>query len=157
MPGTTNPPPISDGEQLIIEDEVSAIEDRLKENNVLNAELIASIKQQVTSEIVAELNNDKIRKAKEQELIREQEDIEHQNYIATMKESKDPWVEFVGDVRDTAKGQRLQLEWNDAFIDYLKQNGIAGADEEQVVQKYISLVMRDMNDKMEDRYGSDYE
>ncbi len=157
MPGSVNPPDINELETKGVEDEAAAVEERLEETGVLNAELIASIKKQVTSEIVAELKEDKFKKTKEREILREQEDIEHQRYVATMKESEDPWVEFVGDVRDTRQGQRLQMEWNDAFIDYLKASGIVGADEEQIVQKYISLLMRDMNDKTENRFGSDYE
>ncbi len=150
----TNPHSVAEN---AITEEVVAIEDRLNETGVLNQDLIDTIKQQVKAQLVAELKEDKYSKQKELEYVREIEDIEHQKYIAMMKESDDPWVEFVGDVRDTVQGQRLQMEWNDAFIKYLKDSGIAGADEEQIVQKYISLVMRDMNDKMEKRYGSDYE
>lgn len=72
-----------------------------------------------------------------------------------MKASDEPWVDFEGTVRDTEHGQRIQLEWNDAFIVYLREAGIDGTDEEQVVQKYIALLMRDMTDRVEDRYEND--
>ncbi len=158
MPGDINPQDIPNNiEKTAITEEVAAVGERLNETGILNQDLIETIKQQIKTQIFEELKDDKIAKQKELEYTREIEDIEHQKYIATMKESDDPWVEFVGDVRDTVQGQRLQMEWNDAFIVYLKKSGIAGADEEQIVQKYISMVMRDMNDKMEDRYGSDYE
>lgn len=155
MPDDTNPHDISELNRT--PDEVEAVEERLNETGILNQDLIETIKQQIKTQLVAELKDDRIAKEKELEYVREIEDIEHQKYIATMKESDDPWVEFVGDVRDTVQGQRIQMEWNDAFIAYLKDAGVAGVDEEQIVQKYISMVMRDMNDKMEERYGSDYE
>lgn len=160
MPGDINQTDmqeINDNDKVLIEEETAAVDERLAESGLLTADLIASIKNQIKAEMVADLTEDKHREQREKEIIREQEDIEHLRYVAMMKESDDPWVEFVGDVRDTAQGQRLQMEWNDAFITFLKKSGIAGADEEQIVQKYISLLMRDMTDKMEERYGSDYE
>lgn len=141
----------------IEQQEIQQVEERLNESEVLSAELIAEVKRQVTAEIMADLKEDKALKSKETELRRELEDIEYANYVATKMDSDDPWVDFVGEVRDTEKGQRLELNWNTAFIVFLKSIGITGADEEQMVQKYISLLLRDMVDKNEERFGSDYE
>jgi len=140
-----------------IEDEVEKTEKRLAESGVLTADLINEVKKLVTAEIVAELKEDKVLAAKEKEIEREQEDLEYNRYVARMQASDDPWVDFVGNVRDTEMGQRLQMEWNDAFIVYLRECGITGADDEQVVQKYISLLLKDMVDKNEERYGKDFE
>ena len=137
--------------------EVVQVEERLEESGVLNADLIAAVKQQVTAEILADLKEDNVLKAKEVEMRRELEDIEYNNYVAMKMESDDPWVDFVGEVRDTEKGQRLEMNWNDAFIVFLKSIGITGLDDEQMVQKYISLLLQDMVDKGEERYGSDYQ
>jgi len=160
MPGDINPhipDEISEKEQVAINEETSAVGTRLQETGVLDPQLIAAIKQQVTAEVVADLKESRHQKEKELEILREMEDIEYKKYVATMKESDDPWVDFVGQVRDTAQGQRLQMDWNNAFIEYLRENNIPGANEEQMVQKYISLLLRDMTDKMEARYGSDFE
>ncbi len=140
-----------------VEDEVKKTEERLEESGVLTADLINEVKKLVTAEIVAELKEDKVLEAKEKEIEREQEDLEYNRYVARMQESDDPWVDFVGNVRDTEMGQRLQMEWNDAFIVYLRANGVTGANDEQVVQKYISLLFKDMVDKNEERYGKDFE
>ncbi len=137
--------------------ELNQVEERLEESGVLSAELIAEVKKLVAAEIISDFNDEKVLKDKELELIREQEDIEYAHYVASRMESDDPWVDFVGEVRDTQKGQRLQMNWNPAFVEFLKGIGITGADEEQIVQKYISLLLQDMVDKGEDRYGSDYQ
>lgn len=152
------PTPVADTkDEKLVKNEVQETEKRLKESGVLNAELIKEVKKLVTAEIISELKEDKVLKEKELELTREMEDIEYQTYVATRMESDDPWVDIVGDIRDTEKGQRIQLNWNDAFVQYLRSGGVTGADDEQVVQKYITLLLRDMIDKNEDRYGSDYE
>jgi len=139
--------------------EVKQVEEHLENNEVLsaNAALIAEVKKLVTAEIMSDLKEEKVLKEKELEMRRELEDIEYNNYVAIKMESDDPWVDFVGDIRDTEKGQRLEMNWNDAFITFLKGIGITGIDEEQMVQKYISLLLQDMVDKNEDRYGGDFE
>jgi len=144
-------------EKNAIGDETKSVEERLTDNSILNAELIEAVKKQVTAEIVEEMKEKRVYEEKEKELRQEQEDMEHANYVATMKESSDPWVEMVGDVRNTKKGQRVQLEWNDAFIIHLKDAGIKGVDDEQIIQQYLAALLRDTTDKYEDRYGSDYE
>ena len=68
-----------------------------------------------------------------------------------------PWVEITGEAIDPEKGIRLSLDWNDEFIEYLKQNGITGADEEQVVQKYITMLYRELMEQMESSPTSEYE
>lgn len=146
---------ITEKEEEIISAEASEVETRLETNGVLTPELIAEVKKQVTAEIVEELKEKKVFEEKERQLRQEQEDIERANYVAMMKESDEPWVDFVGNVRDTKEGQRLEMDWNDAFIVYLREAGIEGADDEQVVQKYISLLLRDMTDQFEDRFAKD--
>jgi len=137
--------------------ETKSVEERLTDNAILNAELIAEVKKQVTAEIVSEMKEKRVYEEKERQLRQEQEDLEHANYVATMKESDEPWVEMVGDVRDTRKGQRIQLEWNNAFINHLREAGFKGVDDEQIIQQYLAMLLRDTADKYEDRYGSDYE
>lgn len=142
---------------IIATQEIQDVETHLNKNPAIDMDLIAEVKKMVTAEIVAELKEDKVLEEKERQIRQEQEDIEYNKYVARMKESPEPWVDFIGQVRDTAQGQRLQMDWNSAFIEYLKASGITGVDEEQIMQKYISMLLRDMSDKYEERYGSDYE
>jgi len=148
---------ITEEEQTQIDLEATQAQAHLEKTGVLDATMIAEIKKQVTAEIVEELKENKVLEEKEKQIRQEAEDLERANYVARMKESAEPWVDFVGNVRDEDDGQRLEMEWNDAFIDYLKFHGIQGADDEQIVQKYIALLLRDMTDQFEDRYGNDSE
>ena len=135
--------------------EAAEVEERVQENGVVPPELLESIKKQVTAQIIDEMKEQKVFEEKQRELEREEEDMERKRYIDKMKASSDPWVDFVGNVRDTEHGQRIELEWNDAFIDYLKANGINGTTQEQIVQKYITLLFKDMTEKYEDEFGND--
>lgn len=122
----------------------------------LSGDELAEIKKQLMEQVVDELKDDRTRKIEEAKFRREAEDTEQRKYIEKMKQSPDPWVDIIGWVR-TDEGVKVELEWNEAFVDYLRGNGIKGADDEQVVQKWVTLLLRDMADEMEERYGSDYE
>jgi len=134
-------------EETVIQNEVQGTEDRLNESGVLSPDLIDEVKKLVTAEIMAELKENNALAAKEKEIAREQEDLEYQKYVDIMMKSDEPWVDFVGNVRDTEQGQRLQMNWNDAFIKFLREIGITGIDEEQLVQKYITALLYDMTER----------
>jgi hypothetical protein len=115
------------------------------ESSSVSPELISQIKAQV----IEEMKNDAKRKEAEDELRREQEKREHAEYVKRMKASPDPWVEIVG-WKQTDEGVKVELDWNDPFIADLRKEGITGSDEDQVIQKWIVLLMQDMATKMED-------
>jgi len=123
--------------------------DNEKKSNLLSGEELAAIKEQLKAQLLEELKDEQTKKLEEARARRKKEQEEHQKYIETMKQSPDPWVDIVGWVH-TDKGVKVELEWNDAFVDYLRSNGISGTDEEQVVQKWVTLLLRDMADQMED-------
>jgi hypothetical protein len=56
-----------------------------------------------------------------------------------IKRSKVPYIDVVGEVDDPKKGIGIQLDWNDAFVDHLKENGYTGTDEE-IIQRYLSML-----------------
>jgi len=144
-------------EDAIISDEINQVENALTNNGILTPEMIAEVKKQVTKEIIEEIKEDKVLKKKETEIRQEMEDIEYQAYVDRMLASSEPWVDFVGDVRDTEKGQRLRMEWNDAYIVWLKSIGITGADDDQIVQQYVTMLLKDMNESQANPNTSDYE
>jgi hypothetical protein len=124
----------------------------MSDNNI-DPNLVAILKKQ----ILAELKDDDARRREELLLEREQNKKTQDEYVAKMKLSTDPWVEVMADVKDS-NGLGVRLEWNDAFIAFLKENGINGTDQEQIVQKYIALLLRDTADKLEGETpgGSEY-
>jgi len=146
---------INTKEQAEIDTEIKDVGARLEEGGTLPTELIDAIKKQVTAEIVEEMKEQKVYEEKEIELRREQEDMERANYVAMMKDSDEPWCEMDSRVRDTEKGSRVKMDWNDAWIVYLKQAGLQGADDEQIMQQYLTLMLRDHVDKYEERYEKD--
>lgn len=109
-------------------------------------DLIAAIRRQVLDELKSEQERERAQKIKE----REEAKKVHDEYLAKMKESSDPWVEIQG-WTETAHGVRVELEWNDAFVQYLKEQGVPGADDDQVVQRWITLLLRDMADQMDEQ------
>jgi hypothetical protein len=61
----------------------------------------------------------------------------------------EPWVEIKSERIDPVKGIQIELDWNDAFIQYLKDSGITGRDEETVVQRWIAFLYQDLLEKLE--------
>ena len=54
--------------------------------------------------------------------------------------STEPWVEIKSDTVDPIHGIQIKLDWNPAFVQYLKDNGITGKDEDKdklVMQRHI--------------------
>jgi len=123
-------------------------------SSILSGEDLADIKEQLKKQIMEEFKDENTRKMEHQRLRREAEDEQHRQYVEKMKASPDPWVDIIGWVRTDA-GVKVELDWNDAFVDYLRVNGIKGTDDEQTVQKWVTLLLRDMADDMEERFGGD--
>lgn len=86
--------------------------------------------------------------AQAKELERLQE-IEHAREARML--STEPWVEITGETIDPVRGVQIALDWNPAFIQYLKENGITGRDEDEAVQRWLALLYKDMTDRLETR------
>lgn len=66
------------------------------------------------------------------------------------KQSDEPQI-VVKEIVDQGNGQlKLDIDWNDAFVNYLKQSGYTGT-EDQIIHKYIALVHKRL---MEDYHSS---
>lgn len=114
--------------------------------------IIEAIKKQV----IAEMQDANALKAEEEKIRREKEKAERDKYIETMKASPDPWVEIMGETK-TPEGMKIELEWNEPFVKELRDNGITGADDDQLVQKWIALLMHDLSTKMDENTDTSYE
>lgn len=67
----------------------------------------------------------------------------------------EPWVEIKSDSVDPVKGIQIELDWNEAFVQYLKDNGIAAKSDEGIVQKWVAMLYQDLMQKMEQRVIDD--
>jgi hypothetical protein len=106
--------------------------------------LIALIRQQV----LEELRDDKKHMEADAEEARAAVSSSRQRFVEEMKASSEPWVDIITFVQ-TPQGIKFELDWNDAFIKYLEENSIKGTDEEATVQRWISLLLREISIDME--------
>lgn len=65
------------------------------------------------------------------------------------REGKDPWVEIKSADYSEVKGIQIELDWNEAFIQYLKDNGMKGRDDETIVQKWLAFLYQDLIERLE--------
>ena len=54
------------------------------------------------------------------------------------KGKKEPFVKIVGILEEANGKIRLELDWDDAFIQHLKANGYTGVDDSAIIQRYIA-------------------
>lgn len=110
----------------------------------ITPEMMAKLRQDILGELKAEDE----RKAAELEVERKKQATAHQKFLDEMYASSEPWVELQS-WADTPQGVKVELEWNDAFVAYLKSQGIQGTDDDQTVQKWVALLLMQINDRME--------
>lgn len=114
----------------------------------LSDEELKAFKQQIKNQVLQEMKDEKVLAQEESSLRRKQEAKEHQQYIELMKKSPDSWVEIIGWV-ETDQGVKVELEWNDAFIDFLSSEGVTGTEEDQIVQKWVAMLLHNIADDMD--------
>lgn len=51
---------------------------------------------------------------------------------------------------------RVDMDWDEEFVAYLKRNGFNGATDESIVQKYVATLYRNMVANMTEK-GQDFE
>ena len=135
--------------QPTIPEKIESPEDAKEAQQAIGAMDIDALKQELKNQILNELKDEQVQKMELEKERRERESEEQRKYVAKMKESPDPWVDIIGWVKDS-NGVRTELQWNDAFVDYLRAEGITGVDDDTVVQKWVVVLMHDMANRMEE-------
>jgi regulator of replication initiation timing len=74
----------------------------------------------------------------------EQEKLEEQK-----KTGPEPWVEVKSADYSEVRGFKIELDWNDAFVQHLKESGIKGNSDEEIVQKWLGFLYGDLIEKLE--------
>jgi uncharacterized protein YbaA (DUF1428 family) len=67
------------------------------------------------------------------------------------REGTEPWVEIKSADYSEIKGIHIELDWNEAFIQYLKDSGLKAKDDEAIVQKWLAYLYQDLIDKLEQK------
>lgn len=122
----------------------------------------------IKAEILQEMKDDKEREDTRLQQVKddakvaveerhEAEEIARKVAADDMKNSEEPWVEVRAIVHDPKLGIKVDMDWNDAFIVYLKQNGFTGVDDDQIIQKYIAILMKNMVDEHVEQEAFDQE
>lgn len=115
--------------------------DKLKD---IDPEILKILREQVIKDL-----DDRDAREKAKEDAQRQKDLEvRKNYVARMKESPEPWMELVAISADERGQVKIELDWNSAFVDDLRQNGFNGPDEETVIQRYVAILARDVAEDM---------
>lgn len=82
-----------------------------------------------------------------QSYLARQDEEERQRIVTEEREKKrnspEPWVEVMSDKIDEDGRIEIQLDWNDAFIHYLRMNGFRGANEEVLVQSWLAALEKE--------------
>lgn len=72
-----------------------------------------------------------------------------------LKNGDEPWVDFESKVVDDDGRVEVKMDWNSAFIDYLKKTGFKGSAEEMVSTYFASLV-REAGDELTEEQAEKY-
>lgn len=63
----------------------------------------------------------------------------------------EPWIEIKSADFDPVKGIHIELDWNVAFVQYLKDNGFKARDDETIVQKWLAFLYEDLIGRLEQK------
>ena len=100
-----------------------------------------------TAETEKALLNTQLEAAKEElSMFRAKRDEEEQRY-----NSKEPWVEIKSADFDPVKGFRIELDWNDAFIQLQKESGIKGTSDDEIIQKWLAMMYQHLVEQLEEK------
>lgn len=125
-----------------------------KPKTKLNAKIDPALLDTLRKQILDELKADTVREEAQAEKARAEGDAVRAKFVEDMKKSSEPWVDVLMWV-ETPTGVKYQLDWNDAFIKHLENNGIQGTDEDQTVQKWVALLLRSSADNMDSKLADE--
>ena len=78
------------------------------------------------------------------ELAKQLEVKDHQGSVV-------PWFQLETTELDPVKGLQIKLDWNEAMIQHLRDNGHTGRDDEVLVQKWLAMLYEDIISQLEQK------
>lgn len=106
-------------------------------------------KQEVISSVATELlGNEALLTSVLKQVMMEDSVVQNVKTRA-QKEAEEPWVEIKGMVHDPANGLKIDLDWNAGFILYLKRGGYNGTNDDEIVQRWLAYMFKDVHDQMD--------
>ena len=128
------------------------LEEEPKEEMISKADVDKYIQDQINKQWANKVEMEKA----EKKARHTREDEAFEGYTSTMKDSPEPWVDLKG-YQETAQGLKISLDWNTAFIEHLHEEGLRGSDEDDIVHKWLSLLMKKVATEDDDPNTGEFE
>ena len=128
-----------------------------EERDVLKQELLKEIReeQKQHEEAVRKAKAAAKRKAKQ---IKKAEEEARKEEEERLKASEEPWIDIKGEEDPKNKGViKVAIDWNEAFIKLLRENGYRGVDDEAIIQHYLAVIAKRASDDLGADQISEYE
>lgn len=123
----------------------------------LRTQLIPELTESIRRQVLDEFKEEEKRKNEELKARRAEELKVISTYSETMKNSPEPWIDIRGYSQEVDGRLKIELDWNDAFIEQCKREGLSGSSDEQIIQKYLSLLTHNIDQQIQDQSGSETE
>lgn len=65
-----------------------------------------------------------------------------------VKEGNEPWFKMEGRIRNPSEGVRIELDWSEEFISFLKQVGFKGATDEEIFGRWLNDIYKPLGSRM---------
>lgn len=117
---------------------------------LLPPELIKQLQEEIKQQILQDLKDDSNLKNAQAQKARDEATAIRKKFVDEMKSSPEPWVDVIM-WTETPTGVKYELDWNDAFITHLEGNGIKGTDQDQTIQKWVSMLLYSTAGAMEEK------
>lgn len=139
---------MSDEQPAPQQDPIDRVIDAVPAASAISKDVLDQLRKELKAEILAEFKEENATELAVQAMQVEKCEEEYARYARKMANADDlPWLCLVGMVKDK-KGVASTLDWNDAFLDYARAGGITGSSDDEVVHKYLLLVMGEITDSL---------
>lgn len=126
-------------DQVEVHPEEEMVPKSVLDNMISKDDMQAYIAEQVNLQFANKVQQEKDAKKARHDV----ENAVRSEFTNTMKDSPEPWVDLQG-YTETSNGLKISLDWNDAFIDHLRDEGMVGVDEDQIVHRWLAMLMQNV-------------
>ena len=92
-----------------------------------------------------------LQQIEEQALLELNANLRNGSFNSSNLEYPEETVIFEGTI--TEDGIQIALDWNDAFVKFLKAQGVVGVDDTQIVQHWLAMIAKQTSDRISEHYN----
>jgi len=108
-------------------------------------DMLRATAEQVVEKTKQQKIDEENRKKKEYTAKMEKAERDLETLNEKMQDSNEPWVHIVSSSFDPNNGIKIKLDWNQAFIHYLTQQGVKGDSEDEIVRIWLAFLSQDID------------